>query len=53
MKKMYIKPETNSCIIEAQPLMEMSMNETGGRGTLHTTEEASGEALSRESDWDE
>ena len=53
MKKMYIKPETNSCIIEAQPLMEMSMNETGGRGTLHTTE-ASGDAMSRDYDnWDE
>ena len=53
MKKMYIKPETNSCVIETQPLMQMSMNENGGSGNLHTTG-ATGDALSRDfDDWDE
>ena len=53
MKKMYLKPETKSFRIETQPLLNMSLDENGGTGTLQNTG-ATGSALSRDyDDWDD
>lgn len=55
MKKLYVKPIINQEQVEIQPILggsPLNLNSEGGSGTLQT-EEASDDALSRGSFWDE